>query len=535
MKMNKILTKLANYKNIFIAIIGGSLGTLAFAPYNYSYAILITLFTLNYFWYQKDSHSRYTFLTLVSLIFPTIFWIHTSMTEYSDVPMIVAIIALLIFSAYLSIYHSFLIYLANKIFRGQIFLKNVLVIPSLWILADFLVGYMFTGFPWVYLGYTQTDTYLNALAPIGGVYLITLVLLLATSLLCYAFITRKILSIALAFIIILCPIFIKDLSYTRPLNEMKVALVQGSIAQEIKWDPKKANDIFETYYDQSRDYFLGTKEVDLLVWPESAMPELENHIVSLLLALDQKALQHRFAFVTGIQTYKLENKNYYNAVLGLGLKDLKGEQVYTPYIGNRYYKRHLVPIGEKVPFEELLRKYGSFFNMPMSSFSRGDQKQENIIAHGIKLATAICYEIAYPNDLIVNLHENTSAILTVSNDGWFGLSPSANNKTYWLSRGPMQHANIAKMRALEFQKPVIRATNTGLSAIYDHRGKMILSLPFYEISTKEAKVTPRVGLTPFNEFGSVIILSIVSFLLSIAFVTLLMTIMTKDRGLPREE
>ena len=531
--MNKFLQALASVKNTMIAVTGGISGTFAFAPYNYSFCILITVFTLNYFWFQNKNHTRYTFLTLVSLIYPTVFWLHTSMTEYSDVPMAVAAFAILLLSAYLSLYHTVLVYLANKIFRGQIFIKNILVIPSFWIIADYLVGNMFTGFPWVYIGYSQTDTFLASLAPIGGVYLITLVIMLSAALFCYTIASRKLITLAASIFVLIFPLFIKDLEFTRPLKDINVAIVQGNIAQEIKWDPSKSEEIFTTFFDESKPYFFGQKKIDLLVWPESAIPELENYVVALLSALDEKARAHKFSFVTGVQTYDTATQNYYNAVIGLGMKDPEGNLIYTPYTGNRYYKRHLVPIGEKVPFEELLRKYGSFFNMPMSSFANGSDVQKNIVSGGLNIATAICYEIAYPHEMLTNMNEDTSLILTVSNDGWFGTPPRKGSTEYWLSRGPLQHANIARMRTLEFQKPVIRATNTGLSAIYSKDGTELLSLPFYQIATEEARVTPYKGLTPFNEYGLLIIFSIVSIMLSVSFIYLLMSIMSKDLAAKR--
>lgn len=517
-------------KNILIAVCGGVLGTFAFAPYNFSFSILITVFTLNYFWYQKKYQARYTFLTLVSLIYPTVFWLNTSMTEYSDVPMAVAAIAILLLSAYLSLYHTVLIYIANKMFRGQIFIKNVLLIPALWIIADYLAGNMFTGFPWVYIGYTQTDTFMNALAPIGGVYLITMVILVSVALFWYALTTKRIISYTFSVLVFVLPLFLGNLQFTESLEPISVAMVQGNISQEIKWDPSKAQDIFTTYYDESKPYFSGEKKIDLLIWPESAVPDLENFVEFLLVSLDDRALKNKFAFVTGIQTYSVNTKNYYNAVIGLGLKDPEGMQVYQPFENNRYYKRHLVPIGEKVPFEELLREYGSFFNMPMSSFTPGDTIQPNIIAAGHKIATAICYEIAYPNEMLDNIHDDTSILLTVSNDGWFGVPPKGTS-SYRLSRGPLQHANIARMRALEFQKPVIRATNTGLSAVYDHGANEIMRLPFYQVSSGEVHLTPMVGSTPFGKYGLLIIFSIVSLMLSVSFLYLLMSIMTKERKL----
>ena len=158
--------------------------------------------------------------------------------------------------------------------------------------------------------------------------------------------------------------------------------------------------------------------------------------------------------------------------------------------GNRYYKRHLVPIGEFVPFPGILRKMGRFFNMPMSSFTRGDEIQPNFMAHGLNVSTAICYEIAFPEEMRVNLHDDTDFILTVSNDSWFGHSD-----------GPVQHLTIARMRALEFQKPLLRVTNGGITAAFSARGQELGRIGLDRRGVLEVAFRPARGSTPYQRFG----------------------------------
>ena len=178
---------------------------------------------------------------------------------------------------------------------------------------------------------------------------------------------------------------------------------------------------------------------------------------------NDKLLKRQQSLVAGLLVYDDPKGVYYNGMLVLG----KVPADVPPYqLGhsNRYYKEHLLPIGEFVPFEALLRGLAPFFDLPMSSFHPEARKNLKVAAQ--QAAPAICYEIAFSEKLRQKFSRETSLILTVSNDSWFGHSI-----------GPWQHAEMARMRALEFGRPVLRATNTGVTQMIDHRGQIIAELP----------------------------------------------------------
>lgn len=207
--------------------------------------------------------------------------------------------------------------------------------------------------------------------------------------------------------------------------------------------------------------------------------------------VDSAMREHKTGFLTGIQYLDMSERRFYNGVIGMGQIDNDGLQSYQYAHGNRYYKQHLVPIGEFVPFGDLLRPIAPFFNLPMSSFSRGAPEQENILVRGHRFATAICYEMAFSEELRRNVHADTDYLLTVSNDTWFGTS-----------HGPWQHMDITRMRAIEFGKPVIRATNSGVTLAIDAHGQPIKMLPQFEQQVLRVDVAPASGQTPYNRFGS---------------------------------
>lgn len=513
-------------KNILLAFASGGLGALAFAPYDQPWAVLFPLLGLCHFMYRRRHQAKYCWLVSCSFIFFSALWLRFSMTEYSNVPIAVALLAILGMAGYLSLFYAAAVFIANKCFCGRIFVKNVVVIPALWILADWLGADLLSGFPWMYLGYTQTDTYIANLAPYAGVFGITLFLLCASSMLYYAAFRRSAVSAIGGLVLLAMPLFV-EAHFTEAKPSLKVALVQGNIDQIIKWDRARAGDIFMTYYELTAPYFRGEKKVDAVIWPESAVPELENFASDVIEALDIDARTNDFSLITGIQYYDVDRKQYHNSVIGIGLIDSEKQERYTFSKGNRYYKRHLVPIGEKVPFDEFLRTFGAFFNMPMSSFTPGEEIQPNIIAGNLKVATAICYEIAFPDEILPNMHDDTNAIVTVSNDGWFGTNKPG--ETPVITAGPWQHAKIAKMRALEFQKPVLRATNNGLTVVYAADGTSLGELPFYEKGVLEASVTPMTGHTPFGKHGILICLSLSMLMLATAFSYLLTMMMTTKR------
>jgi apolipoprotein N-acyltransferase len=214
----------------------------------------------------------------------------------------------------------------------------------------------------------------------------------------------------------------------------------------------------------------------LIVWPEAAVPATAQRVASFLSAMNDRAAASGSALVTGIPTR--DNQGFHNSVLALGSAS------------GQYDKTRLVPFGEYVPLQGLLRGAIAFFDLPMSNFSLGARYQPPLQVGERRLAVAICYEVVYP-DLVARITADASMLLTVSNDAWFGDSLAL-----------PQHLQMAQMRAAENAKPLLRATNNGLTAIVDHRGRMVDSIAPFERGELTADIQPRSGRTPFSRWGS---------------------------------
>ena len=481
--MNKSNTWL-QYLSAFIL---GSLAPLSFAPYSYWPVIFISLtgFLLLLDGRTAKTGAKLGFTYAMGMYAFGITWIHVSMDLFGGMPAVATWALMALLCAYLAIFTLLVCWVAQR-FKLSIRYQYWLLMPATWLLFDWLRGHFMTGFPWLWLGYSQIDSPLAGFAPILGVQGITLAILLVCGSLVLLIKGKSWLwSSALIATLFVGGGYLKTQTFTQPLAITKVALVQGNIDQNLKWEDDQLWPSLKLYYELSQIQ----EELDLIVWPESAIAALEFTVEPYLLRLNKDMNARHTSLITGIIEYKKPEKTYYNTLVALG--DTPLEHDYEQGHSNRYAKHHLLPIGEFVPFEEWLRPLAPYFDLPMSSFNRGDYVQNNLLTKKNKIAPAICYEIAYSEQLRQNILDDTSMILTVSNDAWFGDS-----------NGPHQHLEIAQMRALEFARPVLRATNTGITAFIDHHGVITSRAEQFKTQVITQDVVPMTGQTPYGRFGS---------------------------------
>lgn len=469
----------------FIALLSGALGVLAYSPFDYWPLAFLSTSGLLWLIFCNERRTALlgTFLWGLSYFSLGVHWVQVSMTQFGGMPELVSYLAVLLLAAYLALYPLLFAYLSH---RFQ--LQSPWVAAALFSLTEYLRGIVFTGFPWLQFGYSLIDSPFYGVAPLLGVEGLTFFVVLVSGYLLqigrdFTKKTQK-LTACLPLLAILtvaavsqCYTPIKPQPNAEPT---KVALIQGNIEQKMKWDPAHFNHSLQTY----AELIQGLPPVDLAILPESAIPALEQHIQPFLQQLHTFGTQRHTDFILG--TLYQSPQGLVNSALVLGSPN-------RPYSANtapRYLKHHLVPFGEYVPFGTLLDGLREVFVLPVN-LAEGDFIQPPLTAANRHFATAICYEIIFGEQLRRNLQQHPADyLLTISNDAWFGESI-----------GPWQHFQMARMRALELGKPLLRATNTGITAVVNEHGKITAQLPQFQADVLTAEVHPTTGTTLFSYIG----------------------------------
>ncbi|MDH3001020.1 apolipoprotein N-acyltransferase [Chelonobacter oris] len=499
---------------ILLSMMLGASGVLAFSPFDFWGMAYFSLGGLIFLATQRERKTALYSAYFWALGFFTfgINWIHVSINLFGGVPLLLSYLAVLLLAAYLSLYPLLFAYLVQ---RFQI--QSAVLFAILWTFTEFLRGWVLTGFPWLQFGYSQIDSPFFGLAPLFGVQGVTFFVVwmsaLSVALIKYWLIptvNRTALSVSAVVMLLLvggAAFYLGQKADYRTKNqhnnsaELTITLVQGNIEQNLKWDPDHFSHTINIYQKLIAPH-LGKS--DLIILPEAAIPTLENRVPALLQRWQTAAAEHGSELIVGTVYHNPLSDRFHNSVIVLG----NPQQPYTLETENRYNKHHLVPFGEYVPLESILRPLGSMFNLPMSNFKQGDYLQAPLTAKGLELTAAICYEIVLGSQLQQNLAQNKQSdfILTVSNDAWFGDSI-----------GPWQHFQMARMRALENGKAVIRATNTGITAFIGADGKVIEQAPQFIATTLTTTLKTESRTTPYTTFGDkpLYLLSLVLLLLHI--------------------
>lgn len=475
-----------------ISLIAGGLTTLAFSPFDLYWLVFLTLAVVFYGWDKLPARQAAlcAWLFGLGLQGTGVSWIYYSLHVHGSAPAFFAILMVFLLCVYLSIYTALSAYVVNRFLPDNSKLRLMLFYPASWVVFEWLQGYVMTGFAWMQLGYTQLDTPLAGLAPILGNHALGGVIAVSAGTLAALYKYREQLSFKRGAFLLLPVIIIwltggllQGSSWTEKFGEpITVSVIQGNIAQKDKWRSSMKQPTKNLY----RELSLSQQDVDLIVWPETSVPDYLHRVKPYLQQLNRELQARDTDLVMGIFVRDKE-KGLLNSVVNLQ--------------GDVYHKRHLVPLGEYIPLRFLIEFFNRFVKIPMSDIASGDFDQDLLVAAGVPLGLSICFEEAFARDVIKDLPE-AKLLLNVSNDAWFEDSIE-----------PHQHHAIARMRALETGRYMIRSTNTGITSLIGPHGEVIKQLPQFETAVLKGEVQPMSGATPFVRWGDWLIVGFSGLLL----------------------
>jgi apolipoprotein N-acyltransferase len=466
----------------------GALTMLSFAPFGiYPLSIVFVIPLLYAFRHCEPSvAARLGFAWGAGLFLAGTYWLYVSIHVFGEAPLVLAIFLMIALVIIMGFYYAAAGWITAT-YRGDNPWQFVAIASTSWVFLEWLRGWFLSGFPWMTLGYSQIDSALSGVAPLVGIFGVSLMLMLSASAGLVALESSgrtRALLVVVAVLPWLAGAALKSVEWTRVAGEpVRTTIVQGGVSQDQKWLREQFSQTLDLY----RTSLLEHGDSDLVVWPEVAIPavidRVENYVS--LLQLDVAASDSTLLF--GILERDARQERVFNSVFAI---DGSERQVYR--------KRHLVPFGEYFPVPDFVREWMRMMNLPYSDISSGEDRQELIsMPDGNRLAVAICYEDAYAAEQLYALADAT-ILINVSNDAWFGDSIA-----------PHQHMEIARMRALEAGRYVVRATNNGISAFIGPDGSVLESGPQFEYLTMTRDITPLTGATPYAQAGNwpVILLS----------------------------
>lgn len=463
-----------------IALPAGASMPLAFAPFGYFLVAPVGLAVLFLLWEDSKpaSAARRGFLFGAGMFLAGTYWTYVSVHSFGKAPAILAGFLMLALVAILAGYVALTGYVARRWAAGPDWCRWLIVLPGTWVLLEWVRGWAFSGFPWLSLGYSQIDGPLAGLAPITGVFGLSWGVALTAGALCALIAGRRVSRVIAAAVVMFLWLgsgLIGLITWTDPTGErVRVSLIQGGVSQDLKWLPEQRQPTLDLYRDLTRLSY----DSDLVVWPEAAIPVLMHQASDYLNQVGADAARNDSEVMTGLIMRDPANGQLKNTLVVLGPE---------PGI---YAKRHLVPFGEYFPVPDFVRERMKLMNLPYTDFTAGGKDQSLLFAAGQKIAPSICYEDIFGAEQIGFL-PGATLLVNVSNDAWFGESIA-----------PHQHLEIARMRALETGRYLLRATNNGITAIIGPRGTLEQTSPQFQTHVLSGEVEPHTGTTPYVRHGN---------------------------------
>lgn len=499
---------LNSIKSPIVALIAGAATELAFAPFGV-WPLQIATLALFFFLMLRESSIKRSALISWAYGFGWsvcgIYWLFVSMHRYGGMPSVLAAIAVGLMGLTLGVFSALAVSAAmwlRQRWTASPTVMLLLIFPATWTLAEWVRDWIFTGLPWTSSGYAHSISPLAGFAPIVGVFGLTLLSALIAGSLALA--PTKKLALGISVLLLAAGFGLKKIDWTAPQGQpISVRLLQGNVSLDTKFEPEHINASLLLYYEMIR-----AKPADLIATPETALPVLSQQLPSDYLPnLNDFAAQTHSHLLIGIPLSS-NPMQYANSVIGIAPQPAKAEG--TPY-QYRYDKHHLVPFGEFIPFG--FRWFVNLMHIPLGDFTRGALVQAPFAVKDQWVLPNICYEDLFGEEIAAQLATAHSAnqpmatiLLNVSNIAWFGDTTAL-----------PQHLQISQMRAMETGRPMLRATNTGTTAVIDPKGRILHQLPHYATGTLDALVQGYGGTTPYILFGNSLVVAMALMMLGAAW------------------
>lgn len=477
----------------------GALSVLGFAPFYFYPASILSLIGLFYFWHLSDTPKQAAlagFIYGLGMFGTGIYWLYICLHTFGDMPSLMAGFSTFALCAFLALFPAMVgalsVWVSGVSLSHQQGRTMLIAIPVLWAMTDWIRSWIFTGFPWLTIGYSQVPhSPLAGYMPMVGVYGVSLITVFIASLvglwLANHFIHQSNTRIwqrnAITILLLLwgAGSLLKLVEWTSPVGKpVSVALLQGNIAQNIKWNPEIAEHILVKYLTMAE-----ASPAQLIIMPETALPVLSSELPDIVgKRLQQHAKRNKGDILMGL--VERENGQYFNSMISIGSAQSRV-----------YRKSHLVPFGEFIPFKAAFGWiYRDWLNMPLSDLARGSIHQQAMPIAGQKVAVNICYEDVFGEEIIRQLPQAT-LLVNASNDAWYGESLAA-----------YQHMQFSQARAMETGRTVLRATNTGATAMINPHGNVLAHAPHFSETTLNVMAQGYRGSTPYVRFGNSLFLSL---------------------------
>ena len=484
-----IILRAGRFKLVALPFLLGALSVLGFAPF-YLFPLPILALAVLFHQWQHAGSKRASFVIGYSfglgLFGAGASWVFVSLHDFGMMPLPLAALATLLYCAFLALFPG----LAGWLQSG---LKNaskpaaawrlLALMPICFVLYEWTLGWIFTGFPWLTLGYSQAPiSPLAGYAPLLGVYGVSLLLALSGGLIAYAYAHWRSLrrrawaALGSLLLLWLTGAGLQTVAWTHAHGKpVSVSLLQGNIPQDLKWREDRLRSTLATY----RELVLDSKS-QLIILPETALPQFYDNVSPAYLELlAQHARRQGGDVILGLPERDFVKRTYYNSVISLGTSPAQS-----------YRKQHLVPFGEFVPLKPIFGPIIAAMQIPLTDFARGEPTQQPLAVAGQQVAMNICYEDVFGEEIIRQLPQAT-LLVNVSNDAWFGDSIA-----------PRQHLQISQMRALESGRYMLRATNTGVTAIVNEKGQVLKQVPGFRTTALHGMAQGMQGSTPYVRWGN---------------------------------